>query len=718
MTIAAALLAFGGLPASLAVPAPFPLVVAQAAATAFVAPGIALGRYDVSTSSGPLTITVVAVDLREPTVRVGGVLAHDALISPGETVTSMARRTGAVAGVNADYFDIGQTNQPLGIVVRSGDLLRSPSGRATISVMRDGGLRLGSYRFLGTASTPAESWPVAGVDEWPPQAAAAMLMLPAFGPLPPRPGGAIVSLQPDGPREAGAGGTYQVTAVDPSGAAHPAGLALAIGPAAVASGRLPAVGDTLTVNAELSPSLDGVTTALGGGPLLVRDGRAYADPDPPSPGEALHHDPQVGALRRADGSLVLVSVDGRLPDRSVGLTRPEFGALMTAFGAVDGIGFDSGGSATLVARNPGDAEATVQNQPSDGVERPVADGLFVYSDAPAGAAARLAVRPSPIVLLAGATARVTSIVTDAAGHPLERAPGAPPDLTVEPAGLARAAPGGLVVGLAAGSGEVTARRGGLLERVAVRVVAAPARISVSPARANPDPGGTVAFRAVGFDAAGVPVQLGDAVRWTAAGGSIGADGRFVAGGQDAQVTATVAGRSVTRTVRVGRRELTLPVFGAPVRWEFSTFPAGQPGAVSASAGEDGHGALDLSYDFSGVARAAYASTRVDLAGEPLAVSFDVRGDGNGVALRAAFLNSRSERVLVTVAKRVSWRGWQRCEAALPPSAVPPLRLLSVYAVSGLGGMPYRGSGTIELRDARVVLAGTTLPAPAFTVPDR
>jgi len=50
----------------------------------------------------------------------------------------MALRTHAVAGINADYFDIGQTNQPLGIVVRDGALLRTPSRRVALDVDRDG----------------------------------------------------------------------------------------------------------------------------------------------------------------------------------------------------------------------------------------------------------------------------------------------------------------------------------------------------------------------------------------------------------------------------------------------------------------------------------------------------------------------------------------------------------------------------------------------------
>ena len=124
------------LPVQLAPPAPFPLVVTQWSAQEDVAPGIRRADYRLTTSAGPLVVHVVAIDTHDPTVRLGAVVARDRMISNGETVSSMAARTGAVAGINADYFDIGNTNQPLNVVVRDGALLRTPSKRAAIDVAR------------------------------------------------------------------------------------------------------------------------------------------------------------------------------------------------------------------------------------------------------------------------------------------------------------------------------------------------------------------------------------------------------------------------------------------------------------------------------------------------------------------------------------------------------------------------------------------------------
>jgi hypothetical protein len=59
--------------------------------------------------------------------------------------------------------------------------------------------------------------------------------------------------------------------------------------------------------------------------------------------------------------------------------------LMRRLGVTDAMALDSGGSVTLVAREPGQQNVTVQNRPSDNDgERWVSDGLFLYSSAPAG----------------------------------------------------------------------------------------------------------------------------------------------------------------------------------------------------------------------------------------------------------------------------------------------------------------------------------------------
>ncbi len=679
------------LPASLAPPAPFPLVLAQSQTSEPVAPGIRRATYRLQTTEGPLVIEVVAIDPKEPTVRFGAVLANDRLVSSGETISSMARRTGAVAGVNADYFDIGATNQPLNVVVRDGALVRTPSKRIALDVRRDRSVHFENFSFSGSVRDGATTYPLTTVNEWPPQGGATLLT-PAYGALQASPGVTLATIVPgDVAHDASRiDGSYRVAAVGDAPAADARGFALGFGPAALAIAPAPNVGDDVTLATTVTPAPSDVVAAVGGGPLLVQDGGVALDPNAPAPEERDVRFPVSGALTTAGRTLVLVSVDGRQPALSIGVTRPQFAALMLGLGATAGMAFDSGGSATLVARALGDSFPSVLNVPSDGEERPVADGFFAYSDAPAGSADALVVRPSPIVALANVDVPIRVAVVDAAGHAL---------------GLVHPSGGDFVRGLAH-SGDVTVRANELAVRVPVRIVDRLAHLAVaSDVRA--EPGSTVRLTAIGSDASNTPVALGDRVRWSASRGTFVAPGLYRAASRDARIVATAGNLTARIDVRVGQHRIALPLFDAAhaAAWHFATFPASAAGSLDVG---DSDAELRLAYDFTSGERAAYANAALPqpLPGEPFQFTVDVDGDASGVGLRAAFVNRFGERRALWLAKDVDWNGWQARTIVLPSDLNPPVHLAALYAVPSLRGATVRARGTLGFRNASVVIAGT------------
>jgi peptidoglycan hydrolase-like protein with peptidoglycan-binding domain len=106
----------------------------------------------------------------------------------------------------------------------------------------------------------------------------------------------------------------------------------------------------------------------------LRDGVVVAPDNPRHPRTAIGFS--------ADGTRVwLVTVDGR-SDASVGMTYVELANLMKSLGADDALNLDGGGSTTMVAQMPGDDAPSVRNAPSDGVQRPVPNGLGFVTAAP------------------------------------------------------------------------------------------------------------------------------------------------------------------------------------------------------------------------------------------------------------------------------------------------------------------------------------------------
>ena len=653
------------LPDELAPPAPFPLVIAQSRTQEVFAPGMRRATYRLQTSDGPLVVNVVALDLGEPTVRLGVVLSRDRLVSPGETVSLMARRTGAVAGINGDYFDIGQTNQPLNIVVRDRVLLRTPSQRVALDVRRDRSVHFDTFTFNGTVQYGASTVPLTGVDEWPPQGGASVIGA-AFGAMRGAFGVTAATLVPaDALHGAALAGAYRVATIGPASAQVSHGIVLGLGPAAQTLAPPPAPGDGVTIAMTTTPPLGDVVSALGGGPLLLHGGHAVDDPNAPAPEERNVRFPVAGAATTSTQTLLLVSVDGRNAATSIGVTRPQFAALLRGLGAADAMAFDSGGSATLVARELGDRMPSVLGSPSDGAERPVADGLFAYSDAPLGPPAMLVARPSAIVTVPGARVPVQLAIVDAAGHLLASPPSA----------LVRAG---------SASAEVALHARGLQARVPIRVVDRLAQLNIENDVRAVEPDATVHLRATGYDAAGAVVLLGDRVQWTAERGRFTGPGIYRASNRDARIVASAGGLRTQMILRVGSRRIALPLFEPP---------------------------LALVYDFSGTRRVATADVEYVLPGEPLQFSVKVQGDGGGAMVRAVFINRFGERRALTIATNVDWTGWRTRMIALPSDLNPPVRLASLYIVPPVGPASASASsaharGALTFRNASVVVAGT------------
>jgi hypothetical protein len=696
--------ASGATPPGVLVPgAPFPAVLASSVEREPVAPGVSHATYRLVTVAGPLVVSVVTVDPREPTVRLGTVLAHDRILSKDETISSMARRTGAVAGINGDYFDINGSGAPLGVLVRNGSLDRTPSSRVALTIARDGALRFETYRFAGSAAAGAVNVPIASVNEWPPQNGVALLT-PAFGTPPATPGITLLALQPFA-RDVSATARYRVASVTLA-PPWPAttGLRLAYGPAAQGFGPVPDVGDVVTVAYDTYPPLADVVAAIGGGPELLRNGVAIDDPASPNYAERDRRIPVSAVARVADGTLALVVVDGRHPLTSIGVNRAELIALLRSLGATDAMLFDSGGSATLVARVLGDAGAGVLNEPSDGVERPVADGLFVYSDAPVGPPARLVVRPSRIVALPGARIALRARVVDANDHALGDAQGA---WRVAPSPLVESLGDDDVLHVAqtTGTARLHVARGGVAADLPLDIVERAARIVIGPLRANPDPHATIALNATAFDAQDRPLEIDGLVRWNAKDATVDPNGRLVAGDRNAIVTAAVGGTNATLTIPVGRHTAPLALFDDAHRtgWKLVTTPASGPGSIAA-----GGGRLDLTFDFTGGERAAYAVNQIAI-GDPLALSCAVDGDAAGEALRATLVDRYGERAIVTFARSIDFDVTRRLSVAVPAALAPPIAIRNFYAVGTLANPPLSVAGTLSVHDCAATFPGAQTP---------
>ncbi|MDX6539161.1 MAG: hypothetical protein QOI71_771, partial [Gaiellales bacterium] len=331
-------------------------VPAHAAGPAQLMPGVTYEKTVVFTPHGAVVLHVVTAPKPDPAglYQLTPVLGRGTVMGGRERVTQIEKDVSSqatVVGINGDLFN-WTDGHPTGVFMSGGVLVHPPlSGRSSIGIDAAGLLHVDRVKFFGTWKGTGQRRPLNGFNEAP-ASGQAILYTPAYGAKAPAvPGVAEVVLQPFQAAVPNVDLAANVTAVGAGGgeAIPPDGAVLMATGAIAAKLQAEApVGTALTVRLILQPAWTGVVSALGGGPVLVRDAKpVFRSLEDFTNDQVTQRDPRAGVGQLADGRVILVAVDGRQPGYSVGLTSFELAQSLQRLGAVTGSAVDSGGSVSL-----------------------------------------------------------------------------------------------------------------------------------------------------------------------------------------------------------------------------------------------------------------------------------------------------------------------------------------------------------------------------------
>ncbi len=666
-----------------------------------IGPGIELRHLRQLDSFGWIDAQVLSVDLQQEAVTTDLLMADH--VGQATGLSSQAKAAGAIAGVNGDFFDIGNSGAALRPAIRSGRVVKSGDPESVVGVSDD---RLGQLTSLALQASAT----------FPDGSAHAVRSFDALG----EGAGTIAAYTSNwGPySRALATGTSSdraeaivtdgvVVAVDPANAGEgtlPANTVALVGrEAGAATIRALRVGDAVDFRYRLDgDGVDRLTFAIGGAQRLLIDGVVQPQGD-------LSNAPRTAIGFSEDRKTMYLAVaDGR-QTQVLGPRLAEMGALMRSVGADDAINLDGGGSSTLVARPLGSTDATVRNTPSDGSERATPNGVGIFLAQGSGVADQLLVSSS------GEQARVFPGLhrsfgvkaVDENGYPVALARG-----DVRWSANEGSVAGGLLHAPENVFGQLRIRAtiDTLQASSVVRVLGELTEIEPSRRRLSfTDMGSAAAtIDLTGRDGEGYAAAIDPAdveLDYDRSVVTIQPSGdrlRVTPKGNGATIlTLDVAGESVRIPITVGFDTQLVSGFDSDGVWTFRHDRSPTGGISLVDDGHSGKG-LRIDYDFTEAtatrSAGARALTQIPLPGQPLRLSLWVKSDGNGqwptISLRDS--SSAAGRTLDLRGDYLTRAGWQKVTVSLPTSGVVyPVRVDNVRFIETAAARQYRGSLVVD-----------------------
>ena len=137
-------------------------------------------------------------------------------------------------------------------------------------------------------------------------------------------------------------------------------------------------GEVIMGNAsEYEKYKDQLYNAVGGSHILLRSDSTSSLGVGTEFGDTRH--PRTAVGTKPDGSVVIMVVDGRQSTISNGASLADLADIFASMGCSDAINLDGGGSSTFILKNS-KGEFVVENSPSAGALRAVANGLLVIEN--------------------------------------------------------------------------------------------------------------------------------------------------------------------------------------------------------------------------------------------------------------------------------------------------------------------------------------------------
>jgi hypothetical protein len=350
----------------------------ESVSTSLLMPGVTYTREVDFTSRGPIVLDVVTAPKPDGKVySLAPALSNNTLLGK-ETLTRLATRVAGNAttvAIDGDYFD-PRTGSPRGILMQNGVLQSAPTGaRSSLAITPAGTLATAHASFAGIWQGSGQRRPL--LLNTSTRKGKFTLYTPAYGATTPRESGVVEAvLGKFPPTRLGTmldGTVTRVTTGGPTGIPRGGAVIVARGSQWTARLRAEApVGQQVQALLSLSPDWSRLSSAIGGGPLLVRNGKPIFHANEPFEARLLNGRRPRGAIGQlADGRIILVGVEGTKPAYSIGMSNYELAVELSRLGATTAFGLGAGSPAGIAF------DGRLLTRPSAGIQGKLSDALVL-----------------------------------------------------------------------------------------------------------------------------------------------------------------------------------------------------------------------------------------------------------------------------------------------------------------------------------------------------
>lgn len=666
-----------------------PFVIHETKSSENISSGVIHENILKFTAKGWWNINILKVDLNNQYTELKTLFSKNG-ISSTDKVSNMVKDSGALAGINADFFNYKPIPNPLGTAINDGEIISSPISKEynptptfVLDKNKNPYITFLDRRMAVKSSASSEEVILSAINKASVNYGEVILYNKHW-----RKNSIGNTLHPDLIEVVVQDNVVTDLRIGQEPVSIPENGYIIVGRDRVQERLLNNfhIGDTVELNLTATPDFESIKMAVGGGSIILKDGViTNSNPNIPA-GE----NPRTGVGITQDGkTLLLVTIDGR--DSSFkGVNQATFAQIFKELGAYNVISMDGGGSTAMVINPKDDNKPKVINKPSDGGERKVISGVGVFSNAPQGTLASIKLSTDDTKMFANTSRKLYLKGYDENYNPVNIDMGM---ATFKVEGVTGEFNGNSFKATKPGTAKITVDYMGITDTLEIKVLDKVKDVTTTLGQFYVDINSQRNLgKFFGKDKEGFKAEIyPEDIKFTVTG-DIGwvENGAFYSGAKPGAggITATIGDGIENILVTVGNSEgVLVESFENIDTLQFTSWPEFVTGSTSLhNEAKEGTSSLKLQYDFTQGegTRAAYVKLLQNgqeglaLQGVPKKLGLWIYGDSSGGWLRGDIKDSTGKYHKVDFAKRVDWNGWKYVTGDIPSEVTYPISINRIY----------------------------------------